>query len=90
MNASRKNFWSGVRQAVSVTLILLFLCGFAFPLVLTHGWPSSVIEFFEVIGPLSDPRAHGLDPALAMPRLATPRRVPSSSRAGTIWPSPLR
>jgi pimeloyl-ACP methyl ester carboxylesterase len=37
----------------------------AFPLILTHGWPSSVYEFIDVIGPLTDPRAHGLDPALA-------------------------
>ena len=33
------------------------------PLVLTHGWPGSVVEFLDVIGPLSDPRAHGADPA---------------------------
>jgi pimeloyl-ACP methyl ester carboxylesterase len=37
----------------------------AFPLILTHGWPSSVYEFIDVIRPLTDPRAHGLDPALA-------------------------
>jgi pimeloyl-ACP methyl ester carboxylesterase len=37
----------------------------AFPLILTHGWPSSVYEFIDVIEPLTDPRAHGLDPALA-------------------------
>ncbi len=37
----------------------------AFPLVLTHGWPMSVVEYLDVIGPLSDPRAHGLDPAVA-------------------------
>ena len=35
----------------------------ALPLVLTHGWPGSFVEFLEVIGPLSDPRAHGADPA---------------------------
>ena len=35
----------------------------ALPLLLTHGWPGSVIEFLEVIGPLTDPRAHGGDPA---------------------------
>ncbi len=35
----------------------------AVPLVLTHGWPGSPVEFMEVIGPLSDPRAHGGDPA---------------------------
>ena len=31
----------------------------AVPLVLTHGWPGSVVEFLNVIGPLTDPRAHG-------------------------------
>lgn len=37
----------------------------AFPLILTHGWPSSIAEYLDLIGPLTDPRAHGLDPALA-------------------------
>jgi len=31
----------------------------AFPVVLTHGWPGSVAEFTDVIGPLTDPVAHG-------------------------------
>jgi epoxide hydrolase len=35
----------------------------ATPLLLIHGWPGSVIEFLDIIGPLSDPRAHGGDPA---------------------------
>ncbi|NEK58891.1 epoxide hydrolase [Geodermatophilus sabuli] len=35
----------------------------ALPLVLTHGWPGSVFEFLDVIGPLTDPAAHGGDPA---------------------------
>ncbi|HEX5117426.1 MAG TPA: epoxide hydrolase [Pseudonocardiaceae bacterium] len=35
----------------------------ALPLVLTHGWPGSVVEFLDVIGPLTDPRAHGGAPA---------------------------
>ena len=35
----------------------------AVPLILTHGWPSSIVEFVDVIGPLTDPRAHGGDPA---------------------------
>jgi pimeloyl-ACP methyl ester carboxylesterase len=35
----------------------------ALPLIVTHGWPGSVAEFLEVIGPLADPRAHGGDPA---------------------------
>ena len=31
----------------------------ALPLVMTHGWPGSVIELLEIIGPLTDPTAHG-------------------------------
>ncbi|WP_132116296.1 epoxide hydrolase family protein [Actinocrispum wychmicini] len=37
----------------------------ALPLILTHGWPNSVVEFLDLIGPLTDPRAHGGDPAQA-------------------------
>ncbi len=33
----------------------------AVPLLLTHGWPGSVVEFLDVIGPLTDPLAHGGD-----------------------------
>jgi pimeloyl-ACP methyl ester carboxylesterase len=33
------------------------------PLILTHGWPGSVFEFLEAIGPLADPAAHGGSPA---------------------------
>jgi pimeloyl-ACP methyl ester carboxylesterase len=29
------------------------------PLILTHGWPGSVVEFLDVIGPLTDPESHG-------------------------------
>ncbi len=35
----------------------------ATPLILTHGWPTTVVEYLDLIGPLSDPRAHGGDPA---------------------------
>jgi hypothetical protein len=35
----------------------------ATPLMLIHGWPGSVVEFMDVIGPLSNPRAHGGDAA---------------------------
>jgi pimeloyl-ACP methyl ester carboxylesterase len=35
----------------------------ALPLIMTHGWPSSVAEFMQIVGPLTDPRAHGGDPA---------------------------
>jgi len=31
----------------------------ALPLVITHGWPGSIVEFLKVIGPLTDPTAHG-------------------------------
>jgi pimeloyl-ACP methyl ester carboxylesterase len=31
----------------------------ALPLIMTHGWPGSVIELLEVVGPLTDPAAHG-------------------------------
>ena len=34
----------------------------ALPLVITHGWPGSVVEFLKVVGPLTDPAAHGGDP----------------------------
>ena len=35
----------------------------ALPLILTHGWPGSIVEFLNVIGPLTDPAAHRGDPA---------------------------
>jgi epoxide hydrolase len=35
----------------------------AMPLLLTHGWPGSLAEFLDVIGPLSDPVSHGGDAA---------------------------
>jgi pimeloyl-ACP methyl ester carboxylesterase len=35
----------------------------ALPLVMTHGWPGSIIELTKVIGPLTDPPAHGGDAA---------------------------
>jgi epoxide hydrolase len=35
----------------------------AMPMLITHGWPGSVAEFLEVIGPLTDPRSYGGDPA---------------------------
>jgi len=35
----------------------------AFPLVITHGWPGSIVEFHKVIAPLTDPTAHGGDAA---------------------------
>jgi pimeloyl-ACP methyl ester carboxylesterase len=37
----------------------------ALPLILTHGWPNSFLEFIDLIGPLTNPRAYGGDPAQA-------------------------
>src|SRR5205085_8160686 len=31
----------------------------ALPLVITHGWPGSIVEFLKVVGPLTEPTAHG-------------------------------
>jgi pimeloyl-ACP methyl ester carboxylesterase len=37
----------------------------ATPMIMTHGWPGSPAEYLDVIGPLTDPRAHGGDPRTA-------------------------
>jgi pimeloyl-ACP methyl ester carboxylesterase len=42
----------------------------ALPLLMTHGWPGSVIEFMKVIGPLTDPAKHGGDPSDAFDVIA--------------------
>jgi pimeloyl-ACP methyl ester carboxylesterase len=59
----------------------------ALPLILTHGWPSSPVEFLRLIGPLTDPRAHGGDPAdafhLVLPSL--PGYGFSTPLAGEGW-----
>ena len=34
----------------------------ALPLIMTHGWPGSVVELLEIVGPLTDPTAHGGTP----------------------------
>ena len=52
----------------------------ALPLILTHGWPGSIVEFLDIIGPLTDPRAHGGDPADAF-HLVIPR-CPASGSPG--------
>lgn len=68
----------------------------ALPLILTHGWPGSFVEFLKVIGPLSDPRAHGGNPAdafhLVIPSLpgygfSTPVRATgwSTDRIAKAW-----
>ena len=68
----------------------------ALPLLLTHGYPGSVVEFLEVAGPLTDPRSHGGDPAdafhLVAPSLpgygfSTPVDQPgwAMGRTGRAW-----
>ncbi|WP_219414815.1 epoxide hydrolase family protein [Pseudonocardia nigra] len=55
----------------------------AFPLVLSHGWPGSVVEFLDVIGPLTDPRRHGLSDDLAFDVV-----IPSLPNFGFSGPTP--
>ena len=59
----------------------------AFPLILSHGWPSSPVEYLDLIGPLSDPRRHGLDPAIAFHLVipSLPGMGLSSPLAGPGW-----
>jgi pimeloyl-ACP methyl ester carboxylesterase len=61
----------------------------ALPLILTHGWPSTFYEMFALIGPLSDPRAHGLDPGLAFDLVipSVPGFGFSTPLAGPGWDS---
>ncbi|MEU9716904.1 epoxide hydrolase family protein [Streptomyces sp. NPDC047976] len=59
----------------------------ALPLLMTHGWPGSYVEFLKVAGPLTDPRAHGGDPAdafhLVLPSI--PGFGPSGPTTETGW-----
>ena len=64
----------------------------ALPLLVTHGYPGSIVEFTEVIGPLTDPAAHGGEPAdafhVVVPSLpgfgfSTPVREPGWALART-------
>ena len=60
----------------------------ALPLIMTHGWPGSVIEFLDTVGPLTDPTAHGGTPRThstwcCRPCLATASRASRPSSAGS-------
>jgi epoxide hydrolase len=68
----------------------------ALPLIVTHGYPGSVVEFLDLVGPLTDPRANGGDPAdafhLVAPSLpgygfSTPVREPgwAMGRTTRAW-----
>ncbi len=55
----------------------------AFPLILPHGWPGSIVEFLDIIGPLTDPRSYGEDPANAFHVV-----IPSIPGFGFSGPAP--
>lgn len=58
----------------------------AFPLILTHGWPSSVAEYLPLIGRLTDPRAHGLTtPAFHLVIPSLPGTGFSTPLSGPGW-----
>ncbi len=68
----------------------------ALPLILTHGWPGSIVEFLDVIEPLRDPARFGADPAdafhVVVPSLPgyafsgpTPERGWHQARVGRAW-----
>ncbi len=55
----------------------------ALPLIMTHGWPGSVIELLETVGPLTDPTAHGgASGGRIPPGAAVPARLRVLGRAG--------
>jgi len=62
----------------------------ALPLVISHGFPDSFVQFEQVFGPLTDPRAHGGDPSQAF-HLVIPS-IPgygySQPTGGSPWPFP--
>jgi hypothetical protein len=62
----------------------------ALPLVVTHGWPGSVVEFLDVIEPLRDPASHGGDPTDAFHVVcpATGSATSRTRRAGAPSASP--
>jgi hypothetical protein len=53
----------------------------ALPLILTHGWPGSVVEFLDVLDPLVDPVAHGGDAADAFHVVCRRCRATDSARS---------
>src|SRR6476620_8073674 len=62
----------------------------ALPLIVTHGWPGSVLEQLKIIGPLTDPTQHGGDASdafdLVIPSL--PGHGFSAKPTGTGWDPP--
>ena len=68
----------------------------ALPLIVTHGWPGSIIEQLKIIDPLADPTAHGASAAdafhVVVPSMPGYTASPASRRAPagapSIWPEP--
>lgn len=54
----------------------------ALPLILSHGWPGSFVEYLDVIGPLADPRSYGGNPADAFHLV-----IPSIPGFAFSWPT---
>ncbi|MFD1321173.1 epoxide hydrolase family protein [Micromonospora sonneratiae] len=54
----------------------------ALPLIVTHGWPGSIVEFLDIIEPLTDPRRYGGDPTDAF-HLVLPS-IPGFGLSGPI------
>src|ERR687894_2021874 len=73
----------------------------ALPLIMTHGWPGSVVELLDTVGPLTDPTAHGGTPEdafhLVLPSLpgygfsAEPAELGwDAARTGRAWAELMR
>jgi pimeloyl-ACP methyl ester carboxylesterase len=73
----------------------------AMPLIMTHGWPGSIIELLETVGPLTDPTAHGGDAGdafhLVLPSMpgygfsGEPRELGwAANRIGAAWAELMR
>lgn len=61
----------------------------ALPIIITHGWPGSVIEQLKIIGPLTNPTAHGGSPADAFV-VVTPRCPDTDFRSSRPRPAGTR
>src|SRR6266487_2444934 len=64
----------------------------ALPLIMTHGWPGSVVEMIDSIGPLTDPTAHGGSAEdafhLVLPSCPGTGSLRSRSRSAGTWAGP--
>jgi epoxide hydrolase len=62
----------------------------ALPLILTHGWPGSVVEYLDVIGPLTEPQRYGGNPssrsASCTPSSRRRWRTRSPTHQPACWP----